>query len=389
MTRTFRAFILLYALAMVVITIEMRRSFSTKFELWFWIGEVAVTYVVLTLGYLFSRNAEWEPSVLWLLVALGFIVSGLAAVIASDSPHSARDLICDVLASAGVLSYLGISIWHYLALRNRARTSYLDRYRKLALSALIAGIGCVLSSLFLGITVGDGTGLSLVLRKASWITREINCLSDFSGSATDWLKPVYGPGGHVIYLLALSTSLGAIVWLIASRASTQPVRSPRLFAGLTAAFTLSIFWIYTDIFWGWEGVVCWHGLVFIDASTEAAPWSAVLATALWLVAPLFALVLLVPLAWRPGEIWRLWTLLIFQAPVAGFNYLMMFHYFPIPHIADSLNIPGLGVLMIGLQLEGWACIGLLILQQAEAKSASVAQQSAFLGDTFLGSVGTV
>jgi hypothetical protein len=150
-------------------------------------------------------------------------------------------------------------------------------------------------------------------------------------------------------------TLAMVFWLSVFRVSFRLLGPSRLFARFAAVFTFAVFWVYTDIFWGWK---------YLGSQSL---WSSYLGTALWLIAPLFVLVLLIPMTLRQGETWRLQTILLLQLPVAAFNYSMMPDYFG---KAALVHLPGLGLLMIGLQLESLACLGMMMLPVPEPASGA-------------------
>jgi hypothetical protein len=146
-----------------------------------------------------------------------------------------------------------------------------------------------------------------------------------------------------------------VVWLIAGRNSNGRGAPARFLSFLGTVLTLCCFWLYTDIFWGW------HFEWDVDS---IAP---LIATLLWLAAPLLAAAILWPVARGRFEPWRLRAVLMLQAPIAIFNYCAMFDYF------DDLKLPGLALLLMGMQLESWACIVMLAHSHAEVPSPAVAQ----------------
>ena len=71
---------------------------------------------------------------------------------------------------------------------------------------------------------------------------------------------------------------------------------------------------------------------------------------------------MVVVAARKAEILRAVSVLqVAQLPIAGFNVLMIPMYFE----REALDIPGLGTLMIGLQLLTWGCLGVLLFAEDE------------------------
>jgi hypothetical protein len=260
---------------------------------------------------------------------------------------TAEDFKGLLIFSGAAIVFAVASIVVFFVFRNEKRSRRPAAWRKLVLAVLMASAGLVFSTLFLPVAE-IGSGWAIVLGKSQWITDQYNVAGSWSGPGKDWLQAVYGPIGHLVYLISLAATVAMAGWLVFVLASSKHLRSSRILACFAATFNFIVFWVYTDIFWGW------HYL-----STQSA-WSGYLASALWLAAPAFVLVLLLPVALRQGETWRPQTLLILQLPVAVFNYLLM----PLLFERGEVYLPGLGVLMIGLQLESWACTALMILQDA-------------------------
>jgi hypothetical protein len=345
MSRAFRAFMVIYAGAMTALAVgssfesSLRSIYSDLWVLWVLIAAVSLSYVVLALGYFSSKDREKTPTRLWLAIVFGLAAS-LPILILSKS-FGETTLIRLVVNTVAVLGYLAVSAFMLSEFRLGSDES--SRVRRVPVTAaLIGGIGLVISSLFLR-TTDLGTGWNIVTRKVDWITSGVNVGKEvLFGPTIQWLQPIYAPGGYAIYLLALIATLAMLAWLVVFRLSVLRIQSSRTFPWFTAIFSFASLWVYTDIFWGWH---------FDFANT---PWAAVLATVLWLAASLFGIVLLAPIAGGELQIWRLRAVLIFQLPVAAFNFLMLSTYFTI-----DLNMPGLGMLIVGLQLETWACMDLL------------------------------
>jgi len=130
--------------------------------------------------------------------------------------------------------------------------------------------------------------------------------------------------------------------LAASRCSIDRLRRSSIAALSAIVINLASLWVLNDIFWGWH----------FDLST--IPWAAAVATAPWLVGPIAGAILLIPLLWKRDESWRLHAFLLLQVPIAAFNVVQFPAYFN-----SDLDWPGIGILIIGLQLEGWACLDFL------------------------------
>lgn len=356
MTRTFRVLIFLYAIAMVIQaagSLAADSSSITYWESWTESGATSVAYLVLALGYLLSGSTVHEPPRHWLAVAVGVTLTyGVGILHEHRSGEDFEHFLLHLGYWGTAIVFTVASVGVYFSLRKEKYASNLAACRKLVLVVWIGGASLVFSSLFLKLT-DDGTGWAVLLRKEPWITHLYNVAGSWSGPGIDWLQTVYGPFGYIVYLLSLAATLAMAVWLSFFFVSFRHLQSSRLLACFAAVFNFLVFWVYTDIFWGW------HFLV------PESTWSAYLGSALWLAAPVFVLVLLVPVALRQGETWRLGTLLILQLPVAAFDYLCM----PLLFFQGAVYLPGLGILMIGLQLESWACLGLLVIPVTESAPA--------------------
>jgi len=345
MSRAFQAFMAIYAGAMTVLAVgssfesSSGSFYSDWWGLWVFIAAVSLSYVVLALGYFGTEDREKTPTRRWLSIVFGLAAS-LPILVLSKS-FFATTLIRLVINTVVVLGYLAVTAFMLSEFRLRGDES--RRVRGIAVTAaLIGGIAVVISTLFLRTTTDDGTGWNIVTRKGDWITMGANVGQGVFGPTIEWLQPIYAPGGYAIYLLALIATLAMLAWLVVCRLSVLRIQSSRIFPWFTAIFSFASLWVYTDIFWGWH----------LDFAHT--PWAAVLATVLWLAASVFGIVLLAPIARGVLQIWRLRAVLIFQLPVAAFNLLMLSIYF-----TTDLNMPGLGMLIVGLQLETWACMSLL------------------------------
>jgi hypothetical protein len=345
MSRAFRAFMAIYAGTMTALAVgsrfesSLRSIYSQWRDLWVLIAAVALSYVALAFGYFSREDREKTPPRRWLAIVFGLAVS-LPIVIPSNTLGE-KTVMRTVVNTAAVLGYLAVSA--FMLFEFRSGSDAIRRAGRIPVTAaLIGGIGLVISSLFLQTTADHGTGWNIVTRKADWITTGVNVGQGIFGPTIKWLQPIYAPGGYAIYLLAMIAALAMLARLVVSRLSVLRIQSSRIFPWFTAIFSFASLWVYTDIFWGWH-------FDFADA-----PRVAVLATVLWLAASLFGIVLLAPIVREELQIWRLRAILIFQLPIAAFNFLMLSNYFTI-----DLNVPGLGMLIIGLQLETWACMALL------------------------------
>ena len=355
MTRTFRLVLVIYALSFAALSVATRLAHSPSTTLFgWWLGDYAVpcAYLALVIGSLFSKNEGHEPSTPWVIVTFGFSLSLLP--VCFQDPIQKADIPFISISLACLLGYLAFSGWLYMHLR-RGHISFRPSFWWSALAAGIVGSSMVLSTLFMDTTTrnpgfsqeGADTGWGIVLGRTPWVTTRVNIASLGNDIPTiPWLQHFYVPGGYIVYLLALAASVALFAWLVTVRPSIKRVDQSRALAGFVFIFSFFTFWIYTDIFWGWQSLLA------------EAEWLAVLATALWLCGPILALITLFPVAAGQDYALGLRIFLLLQVPIGAFNYLMLGN-------VVGLDMPGLAVLMVGLQLESWACIGLLALMTGQ------------------------
>lgn len=356
MSRTSRLLVLLYALAMLAQAAgSYAASPSDLLTVWSFSGAVAAAYLVLALGYIFSRKITREPSLPWLAAALVFILTLWSETFFKNGSPTPDDLKNIPQYTGPWIVFIAVSISLYFALRKGKGTANPASSRMFLVALWAVGAVFVALSLVLDIT-DDATGWQVVLRRAPWITQYHNVATSDSDPSIEWLQPIYGNAGYIVYLLALVLTLAVALWLVVALARLKGWQSSRALASSAALFTFLVFWLYTDIFWGW------HSLV------PESRWSALLCTALWLAAPLFVLAYLAPVSLRQGETARLRTLLVLQLPVAAFNYATLPTYFS--SASGGPSFPGLGTLMMGLQLQSWACIALFTFASNKAEGSA-------------------
>jgi hypothetical protein len=365
MTRTFRIFTVVYGFSMSFLTIGMKfwghsSDFQSLPDLFFWLGSASGAYLILALACLFTSRTQQEPSLPWIAAFGALMLSELAAFAFSVGWNREDDRLFFLTGSASLLCFFGVASWLYLGMRKGTGFQFSGKSQWIGPCVLLAGGASVLSSLMLrttssspGWSEASASGLDVLLNKTQWITSYANVWADSSLSdKAPWIHLIYASAGYSFYLVAITSTLAMVLWVILARASLRRLQSSRLLPAFTALSTLSTFWVCTDIFWGWH------------FSLEDTPWAALLATAFWLAAPLFALFLLAPVAWRKGrDSAPLRVFIAFQAPVAAFNFMMLPNYFPTLHCGVDLGIPGLGMLIIGLQLESLMCIALMMSNQ--------------------------
>jgi hypothetical protein len=341
MSRSLRMFLIAYAAVMIACTASLGKDiFSEVGGTWFLLGYAAVSYLALALGYAFIDDRDRAPggitlaavfvAALSLPLALGF---GFEPLKANPPVTLAFLIIVPYLACMGLLLH---------RLKGKQERQQGTAWQACVLVTLGAGAVLVLASLALKTTI-NATGWNVIAFREKWITSGVNVATGIFGPEIRWLQPFYKPGGYLFYSLGLIATVVMLIRLVFSRMKLNRACESRLFRGCLLAINISCFWLLTDIFWGWH----------FDFSSF--PVTAAIATVLWLTGPLFAILLVVPLVWKENDLWRLQALLALQVPVAAFNLAMLGMYWG----TDGLDMPGLGLLIIGLLLESLASIEVL------------------------------
>jgi hypothetical protein len=344
MSRAFRAFMMIYAVAMVAVSAGVYIQSRPKAQYGEFIsaGAASLCYLVLALAYLGGNDRQKSPTRAWLAVVYALTLSMLAAMLLSEDAVPMKGVASIVTATGCVLGCLGATTLLLFDMRSKGGPRWIRARRWLVPASLVIGAGLVCSSVFLNTTKGD-IGWNIIARKAPWITSEVNVATPvWWGHTIEWLKPVYSPGGYAFYVLGLATTLMLLFRLAVSRGSLVRMRASSGVTWLAALISLTCLWVLTDIFWAWH----------LDLSET--PWAAITATCLWLAGPVFGVLLLAPFVRGKPDAWRIRALLIFQLPIAAFNFLMLLAYW-----GSDLDMPGLGMMIVGLQLESWACMDLL------------------------------
>ena len=342
MTRIVRAFLVTYAAAMIAVSLGpyLHRSGDSETVEAVFLSAVSLSYLVLALGFLTGKNLERMPARPWLATTYVLALAPPAVTLLLEDAPSHKELGTSVGCA---LAFLIITTLVLADVRFDGVSHYANMRRWLVPAAILAGAALVCSSL-LGNTTYSDPGWKIVTRRAPWITSEVNVASPlFSGHAIEWLQPIYKPGGYFFYLLGLASTLILLVWAFASRMSIEHLQSSRIISRIGALIIFTSFWVQTDIYWAWH------------FNLSNVPWAAVTATSLWLAGPLFGGFLLAPVFRGMLETSRMRTFLVTQLPVAAFNFLMLFAYGE----EDGFHMAGLGMLIVGLQLESWACMSLL------------------------------
>jgi hypothetical protein len=352
MTRALRLFVTCYAVAMIGIAageFHLEKpgwNIEPLAGLWLAVLGPAICYGLAAIGFALSGNRENAPGTFWLGFVFALALSLPGVLLLPPSPHY-FDLISpfvtwSLVAVIAVLFVMGLLI-------NRLRSEngrFFNHSRGIELPLmLMVGAAAVLSSLFLSTTYGD-LGWSIVTWRNHWITdySSVGTGALGFGPTISWLHPIFGPVGYAFHLLSLVASLAIVVLLVKSRFSGEHIAGTALFAKLTALTSLVSLWLVTDIFWGWQ------------FNLASAPWLATLGFGCWLAALIFGAALLLPVARGETAAWRLRALVVFQLPVVAFNMLALPGYFH----KGVVYLPGLAFLIVGMQIQSWACMDLLV-----------------------------
>jgi hypothetical protein len=355
MKRTFQNSLYVFAAAIAAITVGFflhdRDSFEAIRGTWWFFGSTSASYILLALAYSFHDERQEGPNKKWILV-LG--------VLALSLPIGAYRVVDDFPAQP-LLTYLAVTVLPLAAylvfivpqlLNFRFRTtSHPSRIRRILLPAsLLGGASLVFASLFLRTTF-EGTGLSILMRKAQWVTAGTNVSVGAFGPGAPWLNVFYIYAAYPIYLFSLLASLAALAAFARSRFSLEKLQHSRILRYSASFAIFSSLWVVSDIFWGWH-----FGL-------SPLAWAAAIATALWLATPILGAALLIAFSRGREGLWPLRALILFQFPLTAFNVLMLPIYFLPSSIAE---LPGLGCLIVGLLLQSWAHTVLLLGSQVPA-----------------------
>lgn len=352
MNRRFRIFFVLYAALMMVIPIgQFIHSFPVSRDDWsglLFYAPVWLAYVVVAIGYWRSKEEQQYPSRSWLLAASGLLLGLPLVGIVVDVFEKGTGKLSLSVAFLGIPACIAVS---FLLLREGNKDVALSGRLRLWLTtaSFLLGAGLVLASLFLK-TAYDEPGWKILMDRAPWITSEVNVGHGIFGPTVAWLQPFYAYTGSVMYWLSILCTLGMLAYLPVLHISYPRVGSSRVLRVLACLTALAGFWVLTDIFWGWN----------MDLSE--IPWLAAIGTGLWMAGPIFAVVLIAPNFRSRLQLSRLGAFVLFQLPITAFNVFML----PV-YAGSEFLLGGLGVFILGIQLESWACLEFLILIQSTSK----------------------
>ncbi|MDE3201154.1 MAG: hypothetical protein KGN79_09545 [Acidobacteriota bacterium] len=336
-------------------------------DAWFWGVGVSVSLLILAFGLVLGRNGESGLSWPWPVIIIGVSATQLFDL---REYSSSTEWVQYVEVLFLVLLQLVVTAFFFIPAERQLRVlrSTTSRGVLIAVSA-IGGVmvlaSCVAHATFSSIEDMNTSvpGWHILTGKSPWVTGIYNVAVTEDGLNFPWFHALYTPWSYLNYLLALISSLALLVLLVVYRGSIRSIASLKHFPILAVVLCFSMFWSYTDIFWGWH--------------FELGPikWMAALGTALWACSQIIAFVLLIPIARGIHDV-RMQTLLLLMLPFAIFNVFLFPAYGLF--IRDTLDLPGLAVFLLGLQLECWVCLAMVLigLPERTLKTQQVAEFSA-------------
>jgi hypothetical protein len=164
--------------------------------------------------------------------------------------------------------------------------------------------------------------------------------------------------GYVLYAVAILAALGTLVWLVRTSFSSARLRSSPVLPVMGAVTMLSALWGVSDIYWGWQ------------FNLDRVRWASWLGFACWIATLGFGFIVVLHIARWPGGNKNLCNLMLFQVPLALFNFHMVpeYIYYSLGGGIFSVPLAGLGLLLLGLQIESWAYAALLLGRETAVRS---------------------
>jgi hypothetical protein len=359
MRRSIGLFLLVYGSAMMVLAAILGFEHPDHAQYAVFLGATPAGCILAALGLYRATDTEPNPSKRWMTCILAALLVQCAALFLTFPEVHIDE---KALAVESILSLAVFLTFAILFSVVRARRFLQQERRKLRAPVIGAvSAGAVLILLTLGLkTTERASGWLIVAHGAPWITYEYDIARILPEmSAASFMRGIFAAGGYAIYLLALLEAITGIVLTVRWRAGGRQQRRTRWLPWLAGASLFTTFYIYNDVFWGWQSAHWDTSLNLI--SSVLCPAAGLI---LWLTALVGTLWVVVRAALQQAGSHQLQILQIAQLPIAGFNFIMMPAYFQ----GDMfLDFPGLGILMIGSQLLTWGYLG--VLQIAENEQA--------------------
>jgi hypothetical protein len=360
MDRAWRWFAAGFAIAMCVVAgVHIRWGLApVDTKSFYWLGYICplIFYLAFAFGYLRVRGSK-AASHRWLNLLLLISVAQSLELWSPEWESGALPRVAFwlFLAAALVVGFRRLNI----ADDPSPSPAWFHRLRTVPIVVLVVGAVLVVSSLFLQVTFtnhhgGNGppppTGWRLLLRQVRWVTAEIGLTRDIDDRATGIPSVVFDVTGYVLYAVAIVAALATLVCLVRARFGSARLRSSRILPAIAAATMFSALWSVSDIYWGWQ------------LTLDRVRWAAWLGFTCWTATLGFGLAAVLGIVRAPSYAKNLGNLLLLQVPLALFNFFMVPDYIH-DSLAPGWNIlplAGLGLLLLGLQMQSWACASLLM-----------------------------
>lgn len=364
MRRGQRLILLLYGTAMLILaeTLGFGHMHGDTADAVVILSATGIGCVLAAVGLYLANCAEQLPSKRWIIAIVVVLVAQWALLFAV--PMQSKDLEEAARALEFFIPLTVVAVMFALARPRHFHASGRQLLGASLVGAMLAGAAMILLTLGLNITESANGGWEVVTGKAQWITHEYDVAKLLpEGRISSWVRELFEVGGYAVYLLALAAGVAAIVFILSRRLSVVSLSRSRFLPWLGGAACFATFFVYNDIYWGWQSVI-WE-----SRDTDPVVWYPAAGVALWLVAPVCVLWMIVAAVRKAQSSHALRMLQVAQLPIAGFNFQLMPAY-----LEHELNIPGLLLLMIGSQLLAWGCIGILLFAENEGASQAVSPE---------------
>jgi hypothetical protein len=328
----------------------------------------SIFYLALAFGYLRVRdNAAAAGRWLTVLLLMALMQSLLLWSRGWESGILARATLWFFLATVLLAGFRGLAFANSVS----PPPAWFRRLQVVPTVLLGLGAALVVSSFFLQVTLtrdgraGDPlpAGWRLLLRQVRWVTAAIGLTRDMDDLTTGIPSVAFDVVGYVLYAVAILAALGTLAWLVRARFGSTRMRSSLLLPAMGAVTMFSALWAVSDIYWGWQ------------FNLDRVRWAAWLGFACWIATLGFGLLVVLQIARSPGGSRNFCNLMLFQVPLALFNLFMVPEYihfslgggiFPVP-------LAGLGLLLLGLQMQSWAYAALLMGRETAFRSGAGAR----------------
>lgn len=352
-----------YGAAMMALAtvLAFRPSFHDSAKV---LGSTGACFATAALGLYFAKQDESTPSRLWMFA---LVIVAIAQWVALWF-HAPSEFRSDFSEASPALWYLIPFLFAAFAF-SRLRPGHFHGPSRRWLAVLLPGAmltGAVLILFTLAFTTTEhGAGWQIITLRDHWITYDYN-LSAFLPDTplAHSLRTLFAVAGCAAYLLALALAITAAAAVVMHLASLPRLARSRWTQWIGAAGCLTTFWLYNDIYWGWQAVL-------LDADEANALWPATTCLLLEFAAGAGVLPIVIAELRQKGMGYGLWMVQVAQVPLAVLNFILM------PELEGGLiDLPGLVLLMMGLQLLTWAGLGILLAGPVHHAAESVSGRKA-------------